>query len=177
MNKIKLFVNVTFDLKLRIEKKIAMDLSQFKHIKNIEIRYDDLDTLGHVNNKAYLSYLEEARIDYHKQLFNWKHELEFNAVVAKIEINYRKPLYYTDKLMVYTRLLNTGTKSFELESYFITKTNNPDVISKVADAKVVLVAIDPLTGHPVNLPEKEKQLLLEFENQFNTTQNKTTNKE
>ncbi len=152
-----------------------IDLSHFKHIKKIEIRYDDLDTMGHVNNKAYLSYLEESRIAYHKQLFNWKHELEFNAVVAKIEINYRMPLYYTDELFVYTRLFKIGTKSFELESFFITKSKKSENFIKVADAKVVLVAIDPSNGQAIVLPEKEKQLLLEFEKQEILGQDSITN--
>ncbi len=146
---------------------MSIDLSHFKHIKKIVIRYDDLDTMGHVNNKSYLSFLEESRIDYHKQLFDWKHELEFNAVVAKIEINYRKPLFYNDTLYIYTRLFNIGTKSFELESFFITKDKKSEILSKVAEAKVVLVAIDPKTGQAIALPEKEKQLLLEFEKQDN----------
>jgi acyl-CoA thioester hydrolase len=142
-----------------------MDISKYKHVKKIEIRYDDLDTLGHVNNKAYLSYLEEARIDYHKQLFSWKHELEFNAVVAKIEINYRKPLFYGNALKIYTKLSNLGTKSFELESLFTVEDRETGEPVKTADAKVVLVAINPSNGQPIAIPDKEKQILLEFEKQ------------
>jgi len=145
-----------------------MDISQYKHVKKIEIRYDDLDMLGHVNNKAYLSYLEEARIDYHKQLFSWKNELEFNAVVAKIEINYRRPLFYGNLLNIYTRLSNLGTKSFELDSIFVVFESKSEVPVKVADAKVVLVAINPANGQPAAIPEKEKQLIMEFEKPLTT---------
>jgi len=135
-----------------------------------------LCALKYISFRLYLSYLEESRIDYHKQLFNWKHELEFNAVVAKIEINYRMPLYYTDDLFVYTKLFKVGTKSFELESFFITKDKKSQVYKKVADAKVVLVAIDPASGQAIVLPEKEKQLLLEFEKQEILGQDSITNK-
>ncbi len=144
-----------------------MELESFKHIKKIEIRYDDLDILGHVNNKAYLSYLEEARIDYHKQLFQWKNELEFNSVVVKIEINYRKPLFYGDKLQIHTRLSNIGTTSFELESVFVKDDANSEFSIIAADARVVLVSIDPKSGKPVRIPEKEKNILLNFENPDN----------
>jgi acyl-CoA thioester hydrolase len=144
-----------------------MELESFKHIKKIEIRYDDLDILGHVNNKAYLSYLEEARIDYHKQLFQWKNELEFNSVVVKIEINYRKPLFYGDKLQIHTRLSNIGTTSFELESVFVKDGANSEFSIIAADARVVLVSIDPKSGKPVRIPEKEKNILLNFENPDN----------
>ncbi|MCH7826958.1 MAG: thioesterase family protein [Bacteroidetes bacterium] len=30
----------------------------------MNIRFSDLDAMGHVNNAKYLTYLEEARIDY-----------------------------------------------------------------------------------------------------------------
>ena len=138
-----------------------MELTDFKHIKKIMIRYDDLDTFNHVNNKAYLSYLEEARVDYHKQLFDWKDVLEFNAFVARIEINYILPVFYGDELSLYTRASNIGNKSFELETYFMVQ--KEESIVKVADAKVVLVAIDPKTGKTRAIPEEEKKALIEFE--------------
>ena len=40
------------------------DLSLFKHKIKMNIRFSDLDAMGHVNNAKYLTYLEEARIDY-----------------------------------------------------------------------------------------------------------------
>jgi acyl-CoA thioester hydrolase len=138
-----------------------MKLFDFKHIKRVVVRYDDLDTFSHVNNKAYLSYLEEARVDYHKQLFEWKGLLEFNAIVARIEINYILPVFYGDDLSLYTRASNIGNKSFELETYFVVQKGEEKV--KVAEAKVVLVAIDPKTGKTRPIPEEEKRILLEFE--------------
>ncbi|NJO88352.1 MAG: acyl-CoA thioesterase [Chloroflexia bacterium] len=112
-----------------------MNLVDFKHIKKVSVRYDDLDTFSHVNNKAYLAYLEEARADYHRQLFKWKGLLDFNAVVARIEINYVLPVFYGDELSLYTRASSVGTKSFELETIFIVKRQEEKV--KVAEAKVV----------------------------------------
>ncbi|MFN8254651.1 MAG: thioesterase family protein [Bacteroidales bacterium] len=139
-----------------------MDLSVYQHKKKIEIRYDDLDTIGHVNNKAYLSYLEEARLDFHKQVFSWKKNLDFNSVVARIEINYKKPLFYGDNLTVHTRLSNLGTKSFELETLFVKEAGNAGNFLVTAEAKVVLVAINPESGLSVELPAKEKEILKNF---------------
>jgi len=138
-----------------------MKLTDFKHIKKVSIRYDDLDTFSHVNNKAYLAYLEEARVDYHKKLFEWKGALEFNAFVARIEINYILPVFYGEELSLYTRASNIGNKSFELETFFIVQ--KKEELVKIADAKVVLVAIDPETGKTRSIPEKEKEALLRYE--------------
>ena len=138
-----------------------MDFNKaYYHKKDIEIRYDDLDTIGHVNNKSYLSYLEEARLDFHKQIFSWKKELDFSSVVARIEINYKKPLFYGDKLTIYTKLLNLGNKSFELESVFIKKEKNTGTLVPTADARVVLVAVNNNNGKPVEIPANERNILL-----------------
>jgi acyl-CoA thioester hydrolase len=139
-----------------------MNFSVYQHKKKIEIRYDDLDTIGHVNNKAYLSYLEEARLDFHKQVFSWKKNLDFNSVVARIEINYKKSLFYGDNLTVHTRLSNLGTKSFELETLFVKEIGNAGNFLVTAEAKVVLVAINPESGLSVEIPVKEREILKNF---------------
>ena len=46
------------------------DISNYKHKLKINVRFADLDAMQHVNNAAYLTYLEEARIDYFNSLFD-----------------------------------------------------------------------------------------------------------
>ena len=141
-----------------VMKNNPVDIESFKHLIEIKIRYDDLDTFGHVNNKAYLSYLEEARIDFHKKVFNWNGKLEFNAVVAKIEINYLKPVFYGDTLYAYTRLSHLGNKSFEITTVFVIEKSDSQLI-KVSDSKVVLVTIDLKTGKTAIISETEREKL------------------
>jgi len=140
------------------QTKISEELKNFTHTIKIPIRYNDLDTLGHVNNKAYLSYLEEARIDFHKNVFGWNGKLEFNAVVARIEINYKKPVFYGDSLYAYTKLSQIGNKSFEISTVFVVE-KRENTIVKVSDSKVVLVNIDLNTGKPTMISETDKEKL------------------
>ena len=142
-----------------MEKELTKEIKSFTHIIKIPIRYDDLDTLGHVNNKAYLSYLEEARIDFHKRVFGWNGKLEFNAVVAKIEINYLRPIFYGDSLHAYTKLSHIGTKSFEIITVFVVEKEGNSLI-KVSDSKVVLVNIDLKTGKTAKISEAERAKLV-----------------
>ena len=65
-----------------------MELERFKHRISIKVRFSDLDAMGHVNNAAYLSYLEEARFDYYNHVLGIDtNGLDFNAVIARIEID------------------------------------------------------------------------------------------
>ena len=139
--------------------ELNKEMEHFTHIIKTPIRYDDMDTFGHVNNKAYLSYLEEARIDFHKKVFGWNGKLEFNAVVAKIEINYFRPVFYGDVLYAYTKLSHLGTKSFEITTMFIVESPEKELI-KVSDSKVVLVTIDLKTGKTAKISEAERAKLL-----------------
>ena len=134
------------------------ELSEFKHIKHIPIRYDDLDTMGHVNNKAYLAFLEESRIDFHANIFGLEDMMQFSMVVAKIEINYMRPVLYGDNLYAYSKISNIGNTSFEIYTLFVVKKGNDNYI-KVSDAKVVLVNIDIKTGKSVSINEREKEKL------------------
>jgi len=134
------------------------ELSDFKHIKHIPVRYDDLDTMGHVNNKAYLAFLEESRIDFHARVFGLSDMMKFSMVVAKIEINYMRPVLYGDNLYAYSKVSNVGNTSFEIATLFAVKKNDDEYI-KVSEAKVVLVNIDTKTGKSVPINEKEKEKL------------------
>ena len=89
------------------------DLSLFKHKIQMNIRFSDLDAMGHVNNAKYLTYLEEARINYFNNiLYLSKENLDYQAVIAKVEINYFNQIKLRDKLEIYTRIFKLGKKKF-----------------------------------------------------------------
>ncbi len=41
----------------------------FHYLTPFDVRFRDLDSLGHVNNAVYLTYFEIARIGYWRKLF------------------------------------------------------------------------------------------------------------
>ena len=43
-------------------------LTGFPYVWPVEVRFRDLDALGHVNNAVFLTYLESARIGYWLEL-------------------------------------------------------------------------------------------------------------
>ena len=91
------------------------NIKRFKHKTEIKVRFSDLDAMHHVNNATYLTYLEEARIDYFNRLFNRKKEsIDFEAVIARIEIDYIFPIVLGDNIEVYTRISNLGNKSVDV---------------------------------------------------------------
>ncbi len=97
-----------------------MELKDFKHKIHISVRFSDLDAMGHVNNAAYLSYLEEARIAYFNKVLNIpNNNLAFGAVIARIEIDYIKQIRLGDQVEVYTHCARIGNKSSDIENLIV----------------------------------------------------------
>lgn len=120
----------------------------------IQVRFTDLDVLGHVNNNIYLSYFEMARVHYFRELlgrdWDWKH---FTVVLAKNEVEYIKPVLLTDDPLVYMTCDHIGNKSFTL-SYEL-KVNG----TVFAKGRSVLVSYDGFKGETMEIHPDMRQAL------------------
>ncbi len=122
-----------------------MNLKNIKNRLAINIRYADLDTYAHVNNKAFLTFLEDARIYYIKDVMNFMpSDFDYQAVVGRIDISYLAPLFLYDEAWVYTRCSRIGSKSYDLESYIIKMVDNKEIVA--SKAVVTMVSFDLKKG-------------------------------
>jgi len=90
-----------------------MKLEDFPIIVSVDVRYRDLDTFNHVNNAVYLTYFEQARVAYFKSL-GWQSD-DASVVVARAEVNYRRPIFLEDEVKVGCRVARFGSKSYVME--------------------------------------------------------------
>ena len=121
----------------------------FDFVHRETVRFRDLDSLGHVNNAVFLTYLEEARIAYLDPLGAEASDM----ILARVEIDFRAPLRMGDELEIGVRPARVGTKSFDLE-YEVRSGN-----TLAAEAKTVLVSYDYASARPVELPESWREAL------------------
>lgn len=141
---------------------MEMNIKNFKHKTKIKVRFSDLDAMQHVNNATYLTFLEEARIDYFSNLFNRKYDnLDFEAVVGRIEINYIHPIVFGDEVEVLTRISKIGTKSVDVEHLIVIK-KKKDLI-KAVTALTKLVYYDYKAQTTQVIPEEAKKIIANFE--------------
>lgn len=89
----------------------------YRYYTPIAVRYGDMDTLGHVNNAKYLTYLEQARVSYFRDLPLWDGGLgSAGCILARVAIDYRLPVTMDDGTVdIWTRISRLGNKSMELE--------------------------------------------------------------
>lgn len=80
-----------------------------------EIRFADIDAMGHVNNAVYFSYFEQARIKFFKELIGGKWDWQKQGIlVARNEMNYKKPVHLNDNIVIHIKCVHIGSKSFTL---------------------------------------------------------------
>ena len=120
-----------------------MEEFPYRHVERV--RFNDCDPMGHVNNAAYSTYLEQARIGVLGRLDPF--------ILARVEIDFRAELRAGEEVEVRTRCARIGTKSFELEHVLSTDGR------VVAEAKSVLVGYDYGAAKSVPLPDDLRRRL------------------
>jgi acyl-CoA thioester hydrolase len=122
-----------------------------EHEKQIEIRWRDLDVLGHVNHVVFLTYLEEARDEWLGHVLG-DPEHVWGYVVARVEIDYRRQLALADDAVVARCALERiGSSSVRTREQLRTRDGE-----LAAEAQAVLVAWDAATGRSRPLSEDER---------------------
>jgi acyl-CoA thioester hydrolase len=136
-------------------------MTDFHFYHPIEIRYGDLDPQGHVNNARFLTYMEQARIVYLKQLMLWEGGsfLDIGVILADVHLTFRKAIQFGDPVRVGVRISRLGNKSLTSE-YRLEDARDG---SEFASGSSVLVAYDYRNNHSVPIPEEWRKVIMQFE--------------
>lgn len=85
----------------------------------IQVRFSDLDALGHVNNAQHLTYFETARMCFFNKEVGEKWDwVKKGIILRKNEVEYLQPIYLTDDVEVEVLPESIGNTSFIL-SYIL----------------------------------------------------------
>lgn len=123
----------------------------------IQVRFSDLDVLGHVNNNIYLSYFEIARVHYFGQMLGKDWDWTKNSVIlAKNNVEYLKPVLLIDQPYVTIIADKIGAKSFSL-NYEL----HVDGVLHTTGGST-LVCFDPSKNETISIPEVMKEELLKL---------------
>lgn len=136
-------------------------MSDFRFYHLIEVRYGDLDPQGHVNNAKFLTYMEQARVFYLKQLKLWEGGsfLNMGIILADVQITFKKAIQFGDPIRVGVRISRIGTKSMTSE-YSIEDGRDASLF---ATGSSVLVAYDYHNNRSVSIPDEWRRAIQQFE--------------
>jgi len=130
---------------------------EFRYRHPIEIRYNDTDALGHVNNAVYFSYFEMARSGYYQVVAGHPFGTGPDAqrrtfVIAEAHISYRQPAFYGEPLFCAVRVGWVSRSAFGFEYRLEVEASDLGDARVVADGSTVQVFYDLERGRPMRTP-------------------------
>ncbi len=126
---------------------------------SIEIRFSDINAMGHVNNAVIFTYFEEGRKALFYDAFKESAPGGFNFMVAHLECDYILPVRLEDKLVLNMWVPAIGTKSFRLGYALV---DAGDVSRVFAKGHSVQVCYDYRQHRSVPVPQTLKKALLAY---------------
>lgn len=135
----------------------------YRYYTPMTVRYGDMDTLGHVNNAKYLTYLEQARVSYFRDLPLWNGSLDrAGCILAKVVIDYRLPLTMDDGTVdIWTRIIRLGNKSLELEQ-LINCTRDGQILTAIHSTSVA-VTFNYVENASIVIPDEWRARITDYE--------------
>ena len=109
----------------------------------IEVRFRDVDALGHVNNAVVVTYLEVARFAWWRDYLAGRPFADEAFLIARVEVDYLRPILITDRIRVEVRCPRIGRSSFDLQSRIL-----DDQGTCFAEGRTVQVMVDPGLARP-----------------------------
>ncbi len=135
--------------------------TQFTFWKSIEVRWGDMDSMGHVNNTVYFTYLESARVELlHKLGARGKQRNDGQGpALVSTSCDFKQQVAYPATIDVGVRVEAIGQRSFRM-SYGLFLRGTDEV---VATASSVNAWIDYAAGRAVEIPDELRAALAEYQ--------------
>ena len=135
---------------------------EFMFNVNLQLRIDwaELDLFGHVNNVAFMKYVQAARVHYWEQVGIYQHFLQTRVgpMLASVTCDYRQPLFYPGNILIESRMNFIKNTSFSLQHHVLN-----DNGKLVAEAEDVMVMYDFNRNEKILFPENFRRKIEELE--------------
>ena len=131
----------------------------FRFSTTLEVRWRDLDPMGHVNNAVYFTYLEQARVHYLRELGTISSDpAGIGFILAEAGCQFTSPLKLGERVTVHVRVSQVRNSSFVFEYRLDGEDGR-----LVALARTVQVCFDYQEQHPVPVPDEGRDAIVAYE--------------
>ena len=131
----------------------------YRSILRIQVRFSDVDIMGHVSNTVYQNYYDSGKVDYFDKVMPDMDFVNIGVVGASIKIDYLKPIFMKTRILVETRVAVLGHKSLTMEHCLVDE-QTKDVLS-TCTAVLVCYSIKEKTSIPI--PEHWRKSILAYD--------------
>ena len=136
------------------------NLADFHHRHPIQLRFNDIDILGHVNNIVYFALYDLAKARFletmRKGKVDWR---KVECVIANVNCSFIKQIRFGEEIEVMTRCIRLGDRSFTLQQCLVEVPTRE--IRSVCET--VMVCFDPETGKSAPMSPELRSALIAYE--------------
>lgn len=133
--------------------------SRFHHVMPLQIRFNDVDKFGHVNNTVYFQFYDTAKTEYFASVCKGVDWERVAIVVVKIEAEFVAQVKAGCRIAGRTRAVKMGNKSFHLEQE-VFDTDTQEVKSRCFS---VMVLYDLEHQQPMAFPDEWRRAICSYD--------------
>lgn len=130
------------------------------HSTPIQIRFNDIDQLGHVTNSVYQQYFDLGRMAYFREVLeepmDWNIE---GLILAGINIDYINSIELYDTIIVRTKIVHLGNKSLKMSQELFDQTSG----EVCATSNSTMVAYCNSSKSTLPIPERWRKKIASYE--------------
>lgn len=128
---------------------------EFRHRLPVQLRINDIDFLGHLNNIVYLSLFDLGKARYFEEIMGGPISADnASLVIVNINIDFFAATFFDEPVEVWTAIASVGDRSVKLEQRLV----NSATGEVKSICRTVMAGFDPKTnqGAPLNEEWVEK---------------------
>ena len=142
------------------QSRVPQAKFEFRHRQPVQLRFNDIDMLGHLNNSVYIQLMDLGKANYFHQFIKGRLDHDKLAiVVANINCDFHAPAYLEEPLEVLTAVESMSEKSLRLEQRVV----NSETGEVKCRAITTMVNINTHTCRAVDITPEWRKLLSDYE--------------
>lgn len=126
---------------------------------DINVRFRDLDAMGHVNNAVVFTYFESGRVKFFHSETARERAPGFTFILAHISCDYLKPVLFHNRLQLQMWVSHIGKKSFKFYYRLVDRSDSTIVF---ASGESVQVCFDYQQNISQSVTEELKAFLTPY---------------
>ncbi len=137
-----------------------LDNIEFNHSEKIQMRFNDIDVLGHVNNAVQIIYFDYGKVKYFEtlknQILDWSGS---DLVMVHFEVDFAEPIFRENQIMVKTKVYEIGNKSIKL----VQTLQDSETGHVKSVCRSVMCGFDTKTNESLLISDEWRNLIQKFE--------------
>lgn len=125
----------------------------------IQIRFNDVDQMGHINNAVIMEYFDLGKSEYFGAVGVPPEQGTFTVVIVHLEVDFMSQIRFHDKIHITTHCERVGNKSVTVLQQVI----NSDSGQVCASCRTILSGYSRITNSSAPIPDSLRQEIERFE--------------